>query len=111
MIDLKKLSIYHKHEGASDSPELYNERSEKWLNKEISLDEFITISKLDELCFCVSSGGYSSKMVNEMNLEINELKKSVSKEVYEYLSIGKKTELAEKENTTFEKIKWWEFWK
>ena len=78
MIDLKKLSIYHKYEGVSDEPELYNERNEKWLNKEISLDEFIIISKLDELCFCVRSGEYSSKMVNKMNLEISELKENVS---------------------------------
>jgi|TARA_B110000114_G_scaffold171164_1_gene196703 hypothetical protein len=90
MIDLKKLSIYHKYEGVSDEPELYNERNEKWLNKEISLDEFIIISKLDELCFCVRSGEYSSKMVNKMNLEISELKENVSIEVFEYLSSGKK---------------------
>ena len=111
MINLKKLSIYHKYQGASDSPELYNERSGKWLNKEVSLDEFIIISKLDELCFCVRSGGYSTKMVNEMELEIDQLKKDITNEVYEHLLVGKKTELIEKENTTFEKMKWWEFWK
>jgi hypothetical protein len=101
MIDLKKLSIYHTYEGAPDSPELYIERSEKWLNKEISLEEFITISKLDELCFCVRSGGYSSKMVEKMEMEINEIKKNVSKEVYEYLSVGKKAEFIEKEKVTW----------
>lgn len=101
MIDLKKLSIYHKYEGATDSPELYNERSEKWLNKEISSDEFIIISKLDELCFCIRSGGYSSDMIDKMNLEINELKKNVSEEVYEYLYIGKKPKFVEKEKVSW----------
>ena len=111
MIDLKKLSIYQKFNGASDSPELYSERNDKWLNKEISLDEFIILSKLDELFFCIRSGGYSSKMVSEMELEIEELKNNITKEVYKYLSVGKKVELTEKESKIFEKRKWWEFWK
>jgi hypothetical protein len=95
MIDLKKLSIYHKYDGISDSPELYNERSEKWLNKEISLEEFMTIDKIDQNFVCIRNKGYSKKLVEEMELELAELKPRVTEEVYEYLSLGKKPELIE----------------
>jgi len=101
MIDLKKLSIYYKYDGVSDSPELYNERTEKWLNNKISLEEFMTIEKMDQNFVCIRNGGYSAKLVKEMELELAELKKIVTDETYKYLSLGKKPKFIEKEKKSW----------
>ncbi len=101
MIDLKKLSIYYKYNGNPTNPKLYNERTEKWLNKEISSDEFMTIDKIDQNFVCIKSGGFSEKMVEEMELELSQLKKLVSDEAYEYLRLGKKPKNLEKPKSSW----------